>query len=249
MRNMFGQRDDGTGADHHVAGAPQDVAAAAIEEHLERETHGETRLIEPSSLVDLRGLAKPSPFDGTEANWQDWRFRFEAMTELLGMEDLMRAAAEARGMIDEDKYDMREKKLSRLLWSILAQQLHGRAYALLKLTQKGCGMTAWGRLWTEFEGPDLMGKQMAVLSGLLDPKWQNKEPGEFMECLNSWEYALGEFEAISSIRVPECIRTSIILTKAPRAIRHYLQVQSAETKGSYKAIKLALQMFLASCQA
>ena len=45
-------------------------------------------------LVDIRGVAKPPIFSGREADWADFKFRLEAIAELLGCEDVM---SEQRG--------------------------------------------------------------------------------------------------------------------------------------------------------
>ena len=87
-----------------------------------------------SRLVDLKGLAKLPEFDGTDSTWPDWKFRFEAVIGLMGMESALK---EARTVVpDEDLLPDREKHMSSTLWSIMAQILHGRAYSLLKTVKR-----------------------------------------------------------------------------------------------------------------
>ena len=117
-----------------------------------------------SRLVDLKGLAKLPDFDGAHSEWPDWKFRFEALVGLMGLETVMKEARTA--VPDEDLLPEREARMSSTLWSIMAQILHGRAYSLLKTVKRHHGLTAWNRLWKEYELPDQIPKQMAMLSSL-----------------------------------------------------------------------------------
>eukprot|EP00972_Heterocapsa_arctica_P042913 6327177-Heterocapsa_arctica.AAC.1 len=56
-----------------------------------------------AKLVDLHGVAHPPPFSGDEAGWQDWRFRFQIVTALLDLRDVMRKAAVHPRAITEDE--------------------------------------------------------------------------------------------------------------------------------------------------
>ena len=42
-----------------------------------------------AKLVDMRGVAQPLPFNGDGSAWQDWRFRFQTITALLDMREVM----------------------------------------------------------------------------------------------------------------------------------------------------------------
>ena len=195
-----------------------------------------------SRLVDLKGLAKLPEFDGTDASWPDWKIRFEALIGLMGMESALK---EARTVVpDEDLLPDRDKRMSSTLWSIMAQILHGRAYSLLKTVKPHFGFTAWNRLWKGYELPDQVPKQMAMLSSLLKPKWIN-EVGNFMDQFLAWEYALAELEYMStSLRLTDEVKIAIVMSEAPRAIRHYLQIQPPTAIATYPALRETVQLYL-----
>ena len=46
--------------------------------------------VDVSRMIDLKGIAKLPEFDGTDAEWPDWKFRFEALIGLMGLSDIMR---------------------------------------------------------------------------------------------------------------------------------------------------------------
>ena len=76
----------------------------------------------------------------------------------------------------EETFSDELKGQSKLLYDVLVQLVHGRAYAILKLVPAGHGMTAWARIFAEYELPDQIPRQMSILSGLLDPKWGKDVP-------------------------------------------------------------------------
>ena len=88
-----------------VGGAPQD-----------------TRHLDVSRLVNLKDLAKPPSFSGKESEWKEWRFRFESVAALLGLEVLMHGALEI-SLEEVDALDLREQSRSKVLYSVLVCML------------------------------------------------------------------------------------------------------------------------------
>ena len=71
--------------------------------------------VDPFKMVDLKGLAKAEPFTGADQDWPEWRFRFEALCGMLGLEKLMTDAAQQGGDLSEDIYPEPDQRRSRLL--------------------------------------------------------------------------------------------------------------------------------------
>jgi hypothetical protein len=197
-----------------------------------------------SRLLDLKGLAKPVSFSGAEAEWADWKFRFLALRTLLGCAEDTQAVVKLDIEPNESVFTAEEKQRSQAIWGILAQYLHGRAYALLRLAPMGAGYTVWYRLWQEYETPDEVPRQMAVLMCLIQPTWSNRDVNNFQDKLMAWEYRMSELEATSTIRIPEAIKCAVLMTKSPKPIRSFLKMQSLEKTTSYSSLKRAIQLFL-----
>ena len=53
-------------------------------------------------MVDLKGVAKPPHFSGAVESWSDFRFKFEGVCSLLGLEDSMN---QALLVTDESRFD------------------------------------------------------------------------------------------------------------------------------------------------
>ncbi len=80
-----------------------------------------TNGFESRALVDLKGLAKPTPFDGTDEKWNDWSFRFRSVAALLGCMQMLTWAEKHIGDIDEKALTNEQRQPSLMLWSLLAQ--------------------------------------------------------------------------------------------------------------------------------
>ena len=70
---------------------------------------------ELSKLVDFRGVCKPPVFSGREAEWPEWRFRFEGLALLLGLDGPLHEATVASDDFDEDLAPAEVKEAGRVL--------------------------------------------------------------------------------------------------------------------------------------
>ena len=222
-----------------------DVQAPAAHGVDVADDHGHARDVQRniSKLVDLRGLAKLTPFSGAEVDWPDWRFRTRALGPLLGLSKIFDAAERSIADPPEETWSDEDRTASQLLWSILSQTLQGRAYSILRLVSEGKGATAWYRIYQDYQMPTQIPKQMAILVGLLEPKFGSDVAG-FLDRYLAWERRVEELAANSGIVLPESIRCAILMTKSPKPIRHYLENQAMIVQTSYQAMRHALQLYL-----
>ena len=92
--------------------------------------------------------------------------------ELMGLGVLARQVVRVRGEVDEAAVlDPVTQDRSRVLWTMLTQQLQGRAMAVFRLAPRGCGLAAWRLLYQDYEQPEATGRQVALLTGLLEPRF------------------------------------------------------------------------------
>jgi hypothetical protein len=104
-----------------------------------------------AKIVDLKGLLKLQPFDGTDKGWNEWHYKFTSVAVLLNLEPKMREVAAAHDSFDDDLATDTERQVSMMLWSLLVQCLHGRAYNLLRSYPKGHGLSVYQALVREYE--------------------------------------------------------------------------------------------------
>ena len=194
-------------------------------------------------MVDIKGLAKLTPFSGAEEDWPEWHFRTKALGPLLGLSDMIRGAESSTTDPNESVFSERDKALSQLLWSILCQTLQGRAYSILRLVPEGLGATAWYRVYQDYQMPNQVPRQMALLVGLLEPKFGSDATG-FLDKFLAWERRIADLQAHSNIVLPESVKCAVLMTKSPKAIRRFLEHQAVIVQTSYAAMREALQLYL-----
>eukprot|EP00972_Heterocapsa_arctica_P078937 11640310-Heterocapsa_arctica.AAC.1 len=73
-----------------------------------------------ASMVDLKGLARPEHFDGSEEKWLDWKYGFKNVMSLLKITPYLDAVENYGRPVELDRCTEREKYLGKLLHTILA---------------------------------------------------------------------------------------------------------------------------------
>eukprot|EP00972_Heterocapsa_arctica_P064989 9593293-Heterocapsa_arctica.AAC.1 len=80
----------------------------------------------------MRGIAQPPPFSGDDSAWHDWRFRFQTITALLDMREVMRTAASCPRNIIEGELNRENTWKGRMLYSLLVSLVSGRALGIVR---------------------------------------------------------------------------------------------------------------------
>ena len=114
------------------------------------------------------GLARPPPFDGTQAAWRDFRFRLRGVTSLLELEQYMVEAERVVGPMTLAMMPKDVQARSRFLWTLLLSVCTGRALKILRLAEPANGFEAWMALVQEYE-PNVPLRRTAMLASLLTP--------------------------------------------------------------------------------
>ena len=101
-----------------------------------------------SRLFDMKGVAKPPTFSGKEADWPDFRFKFEATCALLDVDEAMTATL---AVTDETQLRLSclheaARLKSKMLYALLVQITAGKALSLVRLTERNNGLWAWRKL-------------------------------------------------------------------------------------------------------
>ncbi len=144
--------------------APQPAAPAAAAPALPPEMK--------VGLLDLKGLAKVPIFDSKDEMWEEWKFRFEAVMDLVGVGDVMRLAAGLEREITLEEMNEENRHKARLLYQILLQSVTGKALTLLRAVARSSGLEAWRRLNQEWM-PYSAIRHSALLVKLLSPVWDS----------------------------------------------------------------------------
>ena len=104
-------------------------------------------------FLDTRGDVKVNSFGGLDADWDAFKIKFEAYTDLLGMSDYMDDAELQVHSIDNDLLTTQEAlNCSKALYALLIAKCEGKALGIVTLVQRRHGLEAWRLLKAEYEG-------------------------------------------------------------------------------------------------
>ena len=101
------------------------------------------------------------PFHGQEPHGSAWKFRFTNVMGLFGLNNLL-SMAEPEAVFTKAGLGPDLQQKSEMLWALLAQLCHGRAFALVRLSERNHGFAAWRRLHEEYDLPQQMSRHLSV---------------------------------------------------------------------------------------
>ena len=157
-----------------------------------------------ASLLDLKGLARPEKFDGSDDRWLDWKEGFLSSMELLNLTGYLLAIDNMVEPIQMERLTVEEQTLSKLLHTILRSCLEGRARSIYKLVDRSNGFEAWRQLLLEYE-PRENARYAAMMVGIMRPRWSGRL-ADFPKELRAWELAVARYQLATHAVVPEAVR-------------------------------------------
>ena len=200
-----------------------------------------------SKLVDLKGIGRPPVFDGSPEKWPDFRFKFESMTSLIGMDRVMGECLRVgEADLEWDRMSREAQVCSKVLYNLLIQLTIGRALSLLKLVTQHHGVIGWKRLVEEYE-PLNASRQMSMIVGILTPSWSNaSEP--FLDQLMKWERRVQEYEVASGTQFPDSIKCAVVARWSPPNIKQLIRQSPTDVMSSYAGLKEILRVYVSRSQ-
>eukprot|EP00438_Fugacium_kawagutii_P024647 Skav203984 [mRNA] locus=scaffold3369:57215:60998:- [translate_table: standard] len=196
------------------------------------------------TLVDNRGLAKPSNYDGT-ADFLQWKIRLEAFVSSVHAdfekamqwgedeadpisEASMTAEFGATNPAQEEIPDLAAKDAQ--LYAVLQTLCEKEAFTLVRSAGKGHGLEAWRRLCKRYD-PSTGGTRRALLKSVLSPNKCSKveEPSAAVE---NWEDQVRQYENRRKAdgtrpTLDEDIKISILEPICPTEVERHLQLNQA----------------------
>ena len=172
-------------------------------------------------LVDLKGVARPPPFSGEDADWYEWKFRFLSVMGLLRIADEMKYCGAMQVPVDFAQLNPASKQKSTLLYNLLIALVKGRALAVLRGVSDSNGLEVWRQFVQEYE-PRQAARYSQMLQGVLNPEWTSSL--SFEVDLREWEGALKRYEEAAGVQVPDQIKCAAIAQHVPKAIKRFIKM-------------------------
>ena len=186
--------------------------------------------------------AKPVQY----GNWLEFRSKLENYLTLVDekyvalLQDAeCQAAANLPAGAEEPAVSIRT--LSPTLYALLATLTTGRSLRLVQRVPDRNGVEAWRQLVAE-NAPKTAGRRFAMLQAVLQPGMSDN-PAKFEETWKSWEYQVDVQEHLSSSKLDDDVKSSVVLREAPQELGDHLLVNSQQFESNYNKLRAIIQAY------
>jgi len=221
---------------------PQQPAAPAADVHVPQPGYSAAAAELAAKMVDLRNFAKPPTFDGSDASWHEWKFRFMNVMSLLGLSEALELSARQPREIPWLELSPSHRERAVLVYNILVTVVSGRALSLTRMVKYRNGYECWRSLVKSYEPPD-GARYAAILQGIMKPTW-SADPARFEEELRAWELRVERYETVTGVPVPDQIRCATVSQYAPQAVKVFLRLVPQDYLQNYQLLREAIVTYL-----
>ena len=192
----------------------------------------------------MKLAAKPVQYDNDEKTWLEFRFQLENHLTLVDEKYVaLLQDAESQAVANlpagAEKPAVTIRTLSRPLYALLATLTTGRSLRLMQRVPNRNGFEAWRQLVAE-NAPKTAGRSFAMLQAVQQPGMSDN-PAKFEETWKSWEHQVDVCENLSSSKLDDDVKLSVVLREAPQKLRDHLLVNSQQFESNYNKLRAIIQ--------
>ena len=195
----------------------------------------------------LKLAAKPIQYDNDEKTWLEFRFKLENYLTLVDeryVALLLNAESQpvANLPTGTEESAVTIRTLSHTLYALLATLTTGRSLRLVQRVPNRNGFEAWRQMAAE-NAPKTAGRRFAMLQAVLQPGMSDN-PAKFEETWKSWEHQMDIYENLSSTKLDDDVKISVVLRECPQKLRDHLLVNSQQFESNYNKLRAIIQAYL-----
>ena len=195
----------------------------------------------------LKLAAKPVQYDNDEKTWLEFRFKLENHLTLVDeryVALLLNAESQpvANLPTGTEESAVIIRTLSDTLYALLATLTTGRSLRLVQRVLNRNGFEVWRQLAAE-SAPKTAGPRFAMLQAVLQPGMSDN-PAKFEETWKWWEHQMDISENLSSTKLDDDVKISVVLRECPQKLRDHLLVNSQQFESNYNKLRAIIQAYL-----
>ena len=195
----------------------------------------------------LKLAAKPVQYDNDEKTWLEFRFKLENYLTLVDeryVALLLNAESQpvANLPTGTEESAVTIRTLSHTLYALLATLTTGRSLRMVQRVRNRNGFEAWRQMAAE-NAPKTAGRRFAMLQAVLQNGMSDK-PAKFEETWKSWEHQMDIYENLSSTKLDDDVKISVVLRECPQKLRDHLLVNSQQFESNYNKLRAIIQAYL-----
>ena len=134
------------------------------------------------------------------------------------------------------------RTLSHTLHALLATLTTGRSLRLVQRVPNRNGFEAWRQMVAE-NAPKTAGRRFAMLQAVLQPGMSDY-PAKFEETWKSGEHQVDVYENLSSSKLDDDVKISVVLGEAPQKLRDHLLVNTQQFESNCTKLRAIIQAYL-----
>ena len=195
----------------------------------------------------LKLAAKPIQYDNDEKTWLEFRFKLENCLTLVDeryVALLLNAESQPVANLptgtEESAVTMRT--LSHTLYALLATLTTGRSLRSVQRVPNRNGFEAWRQMAAE-NAPKTAGRRFAMLQAVLQPGMSDNL-AKFEETWKSWEHQKDIYENLSSTKLNDDVKISVVFRECPQKLRDHLPANSQQFESNYNKLRAIIQAYL-----
>ena len=181
----------------------------------------------------LKLAAEPVQYDNDEKTWLEFRFKLENYLTLVDEKYVaLLQDAESQAVVNlpagAEEPTVTIRTLSDTLYASLATLTTGRSLRLVQRVPNRNAFEARRQLVAE-NAPKTAGRRFAMLPAVLQPEMSDNL-AQFEETWKSWEHQVGVYENLSSSKLDDDVKISVVLREVPQKLlvnSHQLRVATS----------------------
>ena len=180
-------------------------------------------------LRDLRSLGEPPTFDGTDAEYQDFRLSIRIHMSLVSpvwQQMLDKCEIEKNPISLQAVKALGEEyaNCSTQIYYSLALITKGSVKTVVRSVEETNGAVAWRFIHSRY-APDTQNRQFASMQKIIAPaKPWGEHPGGFEPDLRAWELDVGEWERVSGTSLADAVKYTVMMNMTPSHLRNNLHL-------------------------
>ena len=201
-----------------------------------------------TNIAEVLKLAeKPVQYDNDEKTWLEFRFKLENYLTLVDERYVaLLQNAESQPVANlptgTEESAVTIPTLSHTLYALLATLTTGRSLRLVQSVPNRNGFAAWRQMAAE-NAPKTAGRRFAMLQAVLQ-SGMSDNPSKFEETWKSWEHQVDIYENLSSAKLDDDVKISVVLRECPQKLRDHLLVNPQQFEGNHDKLRATIQAYL-----
>ena len=201
------------------------------------------------SLIDTRGIAKPSNFTGEPRDWPVFSFKYLNFASCVypQVREIAQFAQQQAGPIvevDIDSEDLPEnvEDIQNQMYSSLVQLMDGESFMIMQNCAHNVwrGLEAWRRLTKRYD-PTGVNMQRSALQKVLHPG--EAKMHDLSNAIEKWLHDVGRYEQRAGKTLDGEIKASILTELCPNPLRQHLQLNQSRLQ-SYEEVLAEITAFV-----